>query len=138
MYTSNKCPRTNNVSNSYFWHCRLGHVNKNKINRLIKEDILEISDCESCLLNKMTKLPFKRKGEWASDVLGLIYSDVCGPMNIAVREKYYYFITFTGDLFTYRYVYLMKHKSESFEMFKWFHNEVEKQIGKSIKTLLSD
>ena len=32
----------------------------------------------------------------------------------------------------------MKYKSESFEKFKEFRNEVEKQIGKSIMTLRSD
>ena len=32
----------------------------------------------------------------------------------------------------------MRHKSESFEMFKRYRNEVEKQTGKSIKTLRSD
>ena len=34
MYTSNKCPRISDVSDIYLWHCRLGHVNKNIINRL--------------------------------------------------------------------------------------------------------
>ena len=38
----------------------------------------------------------------------------------------------------YGYVYLMKHKSESFEIFKLFRNEIEKQTEKSIKTLRSD
>ena len=32
----------------------------------------------------------------------------------------------------------MKHKSESFEIFKQFHSEVEKQTRKSIKTLQFD
>ena len=32
----------------------------------------------------------------------------------------------------------MRHKSESFEIFKLFCNEVEKQTEKSIKTLRSD
>ena len=35
-------------------------------------------------------------------------------------------------------VYLMKHKSESFEKFKVFKNEVQNQLGKNIKTLRSD
>ena len=35
-------------------------------------------------------------------------------------------------------VYSMKQKSESFEKFKEFRNEVEKQTGKSILTLRSD
>ena len=66
----------------------------------------------------MTKSPFKEKGERASDILGLIHTDVCGPMNISNIGGYYYFITFTDDLSRYGYVYLMKHKSESFEIFK--------------------
>ena len=99
---------------------------------MIKECVLEIDDCESlptcesCLLGKMTKSPFKKKDEKASDVLGLIHTDVCGPMNISVRGGYYYFIIFTDNLSRYGFVYLMKHKSESFEMFKRFHAEVEK------------
>ena len=32
----------------------------------------------------------------------------------------------------------MKHKSESFEMFKIFKNEVQNQLGKNIKALRSD
>ena len=74
----------------------------------------------------MTKSPFKRKGERASDVLGLIHTDVCELMNINVKGGYYYFITFTDDLSRYGYVYLMKDKLESFEMFKRFCAEVEK------------
>ena len=35
-------------------------------------------------------------------------------------------------------MFLIKHKPEAFERFKEFRNEVEKQTGKSIKTLRSD
>ena len=111
---------------------------------MIKERVLEIDDhkslptYESYLLGKMTKSPFKKKDERASDVLGLIHTDVCGPMNISARGRYYYSIMFTDDLSRYGYVYLMKHKSESFEIFKQFHVEVEKQIRKSIKILQSN
>ena len=38
----------------------------------------------------------------------------------------------------YGYIYLMSHKSESFEKFKEFQNEVETQSGKKIKALRSD
>ena len=74
----------------------------------------------------MSKSSFKGKDERASDVLGLIHSDVCGPTNIGARGGYYYFITFIDDLSRYEYIHLMKHKSESFEIFKWFCSEVEK------------
>ncbi|GJU97266.1 retrotransposon protein, putative, ty1-copia subclass [Tanacetum coccineum] len=38
----------------------------------------------------------------------------------------------------YGYVYLLKHKHEVFETFKVFKNEVENQLGKTIKVLRSD
>ena len=94
------------------------------MNRLAQEGILNDKDyeslpnCESCLLEKIIKSLFIEKGERVSDVLDLVPSDVCGPMSTSVRGGYHYFITFIDDLSKYGYVYLMKHKSESFEMFK--------------------
>ena len=61
-----------------------------------------------------------------------MHSDVCGPMSLTAHSGFSYFVTFTDDLSRYGYVYLMKHKSETFEKFKEFRNEVEKQTGKFI------
>ena len=64
---SDKYPRIDDVSDIYLWHRRLGHVNKNRINILTQEKILEVSDCESLptcesyLLEKMIKSPFTEK-----------------------------------------------------------------------------
>ena len=93
---------------------------------------------ESCLLGKMTKLSFKGKGECASGPLDLIHTNVCGPMSTHARGGFIYYITFTDDFSPYGYLYLMKYKSEAFEKFKEFRIEMEKQLGKSIKTLRSD
>ena len=126
MYTTNKRPKIDKVNEIYLWHYRLRHINKIRINRLTQQDILEINDCESLstyessLLGKITKSPFSGKGERASDVLKLRHIDVCGLMNISARDGYVYFITFIDDLSRYGYVYLMKRKSESFEIFKQF------------------
>ncbi|KAK8600692.1 hypothetical protein V6N12_050544 [Hibiscus sabdariffa] len=72
----------------------------------------------------MTKDPFNGKGERASDLLGLIHSDVCGPMNTQARGGFQYFITFTDDFSRYGYIYVMRHKSEALEKFKEFKNEL--------------
>ena len=80
--------------------------------------------CESCLLGKITKDPFARHSERASDLLGLIHTDVCRPISSIARGGYQYFITFTDDFSRYGYIYLMRHKSESFEKFKLFKNEL--------------
>ncbi|KAM2020379.1 hypothetical protein ACFX1T_023068 [Malus domestica] len=86
----------------------------------------------------MTKSPFIGKGERATEILGLIHTDVCGPMSTTSRGGFSYYITFTDDHSQFGYVYLMKYKSESFERFKEFKNEVEKKTGKQIKILKSD
>ncbi|WJX96077.1 hypothetical protein P8452_77325 [Trifolium repens] len=136
--------KPNELNPSYLWHCRLGHINERRISKLHKDGLLESFDyesydtCRSCLIGKMTKAPFKGIGERANDLLALIHTDVCGPLNIPARGGFTYFITFTDDFSRYGYVYLMKHKSESFEKFKEFKNEVQNQLGKNIKTLRSD
>ena len=76
-----------------------------------------------------------RFSEKTSDLLELKHTDVCGPMSSIARGGFQYFITFTNDLSRYGYVYLMKHKSETFEKFKEFQSEVENQCGKKIKVL---
>ena len=132
VYTSGKRSRLDDVNDTYLWHCRLGHINKNRITRLVSDGLLDLGDCESlptyesCLHSKMTKKPFTEKGERATELLGLIHSDICRPMNISARDGYSYFITFIDNLSRYGYVFLMRHKSESFEMFKRYRNEVEK------------
>ena len=42
------------------------------------------------------------------------------------------------DLSRYEYIYLIKHKSETFEKFKEFQSEVENHRNKKIKFLQSD
>jgi hypothetical protein len=86
----------------------------------------------------MTRTLFTRTVEQASDLLGLIHTDVCGPMSVATCNGYHYFMTFTDDLNRYGYIYLMKHKSKTFEKFKEFQKEVENQLDRKIKQLHSD
>jgi hypothetical protein len=143
-HVENKKLKSGDPEQSYLWHCRLGHINEKRIKRLVSTGILKSFDyesfgiCESCLLGKMTRAPFTGKGTRASDLLGLIHTDVCGPMTITARGGYNYFITFTDDLSRYGYVYLIRNKSEAFEKFKEFQNEVENQLDKKIKALRSD
>ena len=61
----------------------------------------------------------------------IIHTDVCGPMSIDARGGYRYFLTFTDDLSRYGYIYVMKHKPETFEKFKEFQSEVENHRHKN-------
>jgi hypothetical protein len=136
--------KRDDVNETYLWHCRLSHIGETRLSKLYKERLIEpdvyetYPTCEPCLKGKMTKSPFTGIGERAKELLELVQTDICGAMSTTAKGGYSYFITFTDDLSRYGYVYLMKYKSESFEKFKEYRNEVEKQTGKSIKTLRSD
>ena len=49
-----------------------------------------------------------------------------------------YFITFIDDFSRFTYVYLMRNKNESFDMFKYYKTEVENQKDRKIKILWSN
>ena len=135
---------SNELDKSKLWHSRLGHINKKRIAQLQKDGVLESFDlksddvCKSCLLGKMTKSPFTGTCERGEGLLDLVHTDVCGPFRSATKDGKHYYVTFTDDFSRYGYVYLIKHKSDTFEVFKRYQNEVENQLGRKIKVLRSD
>ena len=80
--------------------------------------------CEIYIQAKMTKKLFSKLNR-NSIMLELIYSDVCELNGVLTRENKRYFITFIDDFSRFTYVYLMRNKDESFDMFKYYKNEVE-------------
>ena len=74
----------------------------------------------------MTNLYFTKKGKRACKVLSLIHTDVCEPTIDSARGGCRYFITFIDDVSENGYVFLIRHKSELFKMFKRHYNEMEK------------
>ncbi|KAA0032907.1 gag/pol protein [Cucumis melo var. makuwa] len=123
---------------------KLGHINLDRIGRLVKNGLLSelegdsLPPCESCLEGKMTKRPFTGKGYRAKEPLELIHSDLCGPMNVKARGDFEYFISFIDDYSRYDYLYLMEHKSEALEKFKEYKTDVENILSKKIKIFQSD
>nr|GFB31573.1 zinc finger, CCHC-type [Tanacetum cinerariifolium] len=80
-----------NFDSSLLWHCRLGHISKKRIEKLQHDGLLNPIDIESlgkfvsCMSGKMTRKPYSHQVERAKDLLGLIYTDVCGPLKIMSR-----------------------------------------------------
>jgi len=76
--------KIDNTQSGALWHKRLGHISKNRVERLMSNGILESIDftnfdvCVECIKGKQTKA--KRLGAYrASNVLELIHTDICGP-----------------------------------------------------------
>ena len=123
------------------WHKRFGHISKDRVERLIKTNILpalknDLETCVDCCRGKMTKIR-KKTAVRSSNLLEVIHTDISGPYTATLCRNFY-FITFIDDYSRYGYLYLIKEKAESLDKFKIFRTEVEKQLGKVIKVVRSD
>jgi hypothetical protein len=130
------------MDSSLMWHARLGHLNFKYMKYMSKHGLIsykqDVHDkCEICIESKIRKKPFPSTNR-DSQLLELIHSDVCELNGILIRDGKRYFITFIDDFSRYTYVYLMRNKDESFDMFKKYKTEVENQNDKRIKILRSD
>lgn len=71
--------------------------------------------CEGCIAGKQWKLPFPRvPGYHATTLLGLVHSDLCGPMQVTSLGGSRYCLTFIDDFSRFADVYFLRHKSEVF------------------------
>ncbi|CAL9003549.1 unnamed protein product [Prunus brigantina] len=102
--------------------------------------LTEMKDvCEGCVSGKHHREKFDKEGAWrASCPLELVHTDLCGPMQNESIGGNRYFITFIDDFSRMCWVYFLRNKSDTFNVFKKFKAFVELQSGFSLKKLRSD
>ncbi|GAU22332.1 hypothetical protein TSUD_106600 [Trifolium subterraneum] len=129
------------------WHRRYGHLNFKSLSMLNSKNmvlglpsvIAPVDTCTTCLLGKHPRSPFKSNLPMrSSEVLNVVHSDICGPIDVLSTGGNKYFITFVDEYSRLIWLYHIKAKSEAFEVFKRFKTLVEKQSDKSIKVLRTD
>lgn len=77
------------------------------------ENCKKVLNCEICLQGNVTRIKFPKKAEdRAKNVLDLVHSDVCGPMQMQTPSAKRYILTFIDDFSRFTTVYLLRHKSE--------------------------
>ena len=94
--------------------------------------------CEVCCKCKIHQLPHKPSNRTEKDVLGLVHSDTCGPIQNASLGGASYFATITDDKTRYTQVTMLKRKSDVFKAFVEYKANVERITGKKIKRLRTD
>lgn len=142
------CLKTSTITSAMTWHRRLGHINFGDLckmrNGLVsgiefnERDEADIKNCEICKEGKQTRTPFKRSHTRAKEVLELVHSDLCGPMENESIGGARYFLVFVDDHSRKIFVYFLKQKSEVLSYFIEFRSMVEKQTGKKLKILRTD
>lgn len=128
------------------WHRRLCHLNRRSMD-LLKQGMANginytdtvRSTCVACCEGKQSRIPFpKRSYNRATEKLGLIHSDLCGPMSISSFSGAKYLVTFIDDYTRMTFGYFIKSKDEVFSAFKTFKSLVENQTDLKIKMLRTD
>ncbi|GKC28100.1 retrovirus-related pol polyprotein from transposon TNT 1-94, partial [Tanacetum coccineum] len=124
-----------NENSAFLWHKRLVHISKERLQRLVKNEILPNLDftdfclCVECIKGKKTKHS-KKGATRRSDLLEIIHTDICGPFDTPSFTREKYFITFIDDFLRYGYVYLLHENSQSINALEVFVNECSGPFAK--------
>ena len=92
-------------NSSLLWHKCLGHISKQRIQRLVSEEILDslnfsnLKICIECIKRKQTNVK-KVGANRSSGVLELIHIDIRGPFPMASWNGQHYFITLIMGAYT--------------------------------------
>jgi transposase InsO family protein len=132
-------------NDTYLWHQRMGHLNFSDMDKIpscttgvkLSPSNQNIT-CVSCIQGKQTRQPFPSEGSRATELLEVIHSDVCGPMQTASLGGARYFVTFIDDFSRKVHVYTIKSKADVLNKFIEYKARVENELNKKIKTLRTD
>lgn len=130
------------------WHRRMGHINANDLQKMKNGAVegltyqekadLNKSSCTVCCEGKQSRLPFPQSSTKSKDLLELVHTDVCGPMENLSLGMAKYYLLFVDDFSRMCFVFFLKSKHETFKHFKDFKQLVENQTNRKIKILRSD
>lgn len=129
-------------SSSLAWHHRLGHPSLHVFKQLISRQNLNVSslstlDCNSCCSNKSHKLSFSTSSIISTAPLQYIYTDLwTSPLHS--YDGYKYYIIFVDHFTKYIWLYPLKRKSDTKEVFIRYKALVEKFFQLPLKILYSD
>jgi Reverse transcriptase (RNA-dependent DNA polymerase)/gag-polypeptide of LTR copia-type/GAG-pre-integrase domain/Integrase core domain len=135
------------------WHHRLGHLSLSGMkllqnHNMAKDSLCALNDhelkekidaCKGCNEGKSHRKSMPQFATHrATEMLQLIHSDICGPMQANSLSGSRYFITFIDDYSRYITVKTIQKKSEAMNAFLEFKSWSENLTGKRIKAFRSD
>ena len=146
---SNTCLFTKaSEKDSISWHRRMGHVNFQKMNFLIRNNLVEgvpsqsfhISDCcYPCNKGKQHKLShLPKKVNSIETPLELLHMDLFGPVHVRSVGGKSYSLVVTDDFSRFSWVFFLGTKSETAEILKKLFVKLETKYNRKIRFIRSD
>ena len=131
------------------WHHRLGHLHVDAVLAMVRKGMVKGMElvgshsppdtCEACLKGKQTRADIQKSTESrATDILGRVFSDVCGKLPTCSHHGFEYFVTWIDDALHKVFVTGLREKSEVVVHLKTFIARIELETGKRLKSLWTD
>ena len=128
------------------WHRIFGHRNLNDVRKMeILASNMHIRECnhndvcETCLKSKLTRDPFPKESTTKTfNLLDLIHTDVCGPIQLPTPRGNRYILTLIDDFSRYTHIYLIRMKSEVKSKIMDFVSMTSTQYNRIPKVFRSD
>uniref|UniRef100_A0A2N9IXE5 Integrase catalytic domain-containing protein n=1 Tax=Fagus sylvatica TaxID=28930 RepID=A0A2N9IXE5_FAGSY len=128
------------------WHSRLGHPSAKVLHNILPS----LSSCTSldfnsvpthykhCIAGKMHQLPFPVSINKVTAPFQLVHADLWGPAPNVSINAFRFYLVLVDEFTKFTWVYLLKHKSDTFSIFKQFTALVKTQFKHSIQTFRTD
>ena len=108
------------------WHKWPTHMSEKGLQLLAKQSLIPMAKvkssnlCDYCLFGKHHKVSFQKNSNQKLEKLELVYSNICGPMEVDLLGGNKYFVTFIDDTSRKTWVYLMRTKIRYYNIFNNF------------------
>jgi hypothetical protein len=128
----------------HLWHSRLGHPSSNVLHNIFpsfstgSNSNTVTEHCQHCLAGKMHQLPFSTSNKIVTSPFELIHADLWGSAPIIASNAFRFYLVFVDEFTKFTWVYLLKHKSDTFQVFTQFRAMLETQFSLPIKILRTD
>ena len=125
------------------WHAILGHFSSGYIKKMQSLGLINnidyscLSKCQICATSKLTK---KICGSVSKEtkLLELIHYDLGDLKQTMTRGGKKFYVTFIDDYSRFTRFYLLTNKDKTFDMFLSYEVEVENQLDRKIKKIISN
>jgi hypothetical protein len=118
-------------------HRQAGHPSNDSLKHMF--GLLNVKlHCEACSLSKSHCLPYKGTLPKAVHCLEFVHFYLSGRITPPTSDGFEYYFKLTDQFSSYKFVYLLKKKSNAFECFKKFYASVTAQHSHPIKNITTN
>jgi hypothetical protein len=141
------CLAVKGTKSSWLWHVRFRHLNFLALRKLARDGmvrgLLEIDHadqvCSCCVVGKHRHTSFPQQAEFREEEpLGLVHSDLCGPIMPATPTGSRYFLLLVDDCSLFMWLRTLCFKDQAVAAIKQFQSLAKAEQGRWLRAFRTD